>query len=153
MYTQGVETRTLIVLYVYNSCGLSKFLRKNLGKACRTKRITWEVGYFLQTEEFCQAVLFFQDFSRTFFHFQVLSRPGNCHCKNQVHSRISRTRKSPDITGNSDPAWVQWPGLSAVWRSPDITGNSDPDWAQYGAALILQVTVTQIECSMAQPLG
>ena len=41
-----------------------------------------------------RSFLVFQDFP--VLHFQVLSRPGNCHCKNQVHSRISETCKNPE---------------------------------------------------------
>ncbi len=94
IYTQVVETRTIIVLYAYNSCCISKFLRKKLGKACWTEQVTWESVYFF----FANRGMFKRFyFSRTFFHFQVLSRPGNWHCKNQVHSRISRTRKSLDL--------------------------------------------------------
>ena len=46
-------------------------------------------------QEFHRAVLFFQGFSWTFFHFQVFFRL--YHCKNHVNSRIYRMHNSPEL--------------------------------------------------------
>ncbi len=80
IYTQGLDTRTLIVLYIYNSCGIYNFLRKKVGKACRIELIIWESDRFSADRGVHQSFIF-PGFSKTFFHFQVLSRPGTCHCK------------------------------------------------------------------------
>ena len=99
-HTQGVETQTAIVLYVYNSCCISKFLKKKAWKSLQNGMNNMRECVIFANRVILSCHFIFQEFSRTFFHFQVLSRPGNCHYKNQVHSRISRMRKSPVYSGN-----------------------------------------------------
>ena len=70
------------------------FWKKNLEKLAK---VTSNMGgrvIFCRKRGFGKILLFFQGIPRTFFRFQVLFRPGNCQIKNQIHSRVSRTRKS-----------------------------------------------------------